>query len=51
VNCPGWCDYLTAHLAVKDEYDASMDPAEWDFAAAQLATCDQEHPVAVHGRY
>ena len=40
VDYPGWCDYLTAHLAIKDRYDASMDPAEWDFVTAQLATCD-----------
>ena len=36
---PGWCDYLTLHLAVKDKYDAAMDRAEWDFVAAQLAAC------------
>ena len=40
VNYPGWCDYLRVHLAIKDRYDASMDPTEWNFVAAQLATCD-----------
>ena len=39
VTYPGWCDYLTLHLAVKDKYDAAMDRAEWDFVAAQLAAC------------
>ena len=40
VDYPGWCDYLTIHLAVKDEYDAAMDKAEWDFVTTQLAACE-----------
>ncbi len=39
VDYPGWCEYLNIHVKIKDDWEASMDQAEYDFVRSQLRQC------------
>ncbi len=46
VSYPGWCDYLTLHVQIKQTWAGTMDKAEHDFIRTQLANCSNQTPAA-----